>query len=118
MDRKVSHFPKTRTNPYASGDLSPLLAKERERGGEALFTMGQLNEKAPGPEKHHHGEGKVPIGSRIEVGDYNLAAQEVRYWVGMTVRYEPGKPIVLASLWLCLGGMIITFIVRIKRSYS
>ena len=94
----------------------PSLLKERERGGEALFKMGQLHEKDPGPEDTPFAEGKAPIGSRIKMGNYYLAAQEVRYWVAMTVRYEPGKPIVLASLWVGLGGMIITFIGRMKRS--
>lgn len=61
-------------------------------------------------------EGKAEIGKKIKAGDYYLSAQEVRYWVGMTVRHEPGKPIVLASLGLGLGGMIITFIGRIRRS--
>ncbi|MBI5847155.1 MAG: hypothetical protein HZB31_04275 [Nitrospirae bacterium] len=61
-------------------------------------------------------EGKVPIGKKIRVGDYYLEAREVRYWVAMSVRYDPGQPIVLASLWIGLGGMVITFIGRIRRS--
>jgi hypothetical protein len=52
----------------------------------------------------------------VNVGRYYLEAKEVRYWVGMNVRYEPGKPIVLTSLWVGLGGMILTFIGRMRRS--
>jgi hypothetical protein len=33
----------------------------------------------------------------------------------MNVRYEPGKPIVLTSLWVALGGLIITFIGRMQK---
>jgi len=94
----------------------PSLLKERERGGEALFKIGQLHEKDPGPADMPFAEGKAPIGSRVKIGDYYLAAEEVRYWVVMTVRYEPGKPFVLTSLWVGLGGMIITFIGRMKRN--
>jgi len=34
----------------------------------------------------------------------------------MIVRYEPGKPIVLTSLWVGLAGMIITTAGRMMRS--
>ncbi len=34
----------------------------------------------------------------------------------MNVRYEPGKPIVLASLWVGFAGMLITTIGRMMRS--
>lgn len=96
----------------------PSLLKERERGGEALFTIRPLREKEPGPEDTPLAEGKAPIGSRVKMGDYYLAAQQVRYWVVMTVRYEPGKPIVLTSLWFGLGGMLMTFIGRTRKSSS
>ena len=34
----------------------------------------------------------------------------------MIVRYDPGKPFVLASLWVGLLGMVITFVGRIVKS--
>jgi len=60
-------------------------------------------------------EGKARIGEKYDCGDYQLEAREVRYWVAMTVRYDPGHPIVLASLWVALAGMVITFIGRMRK---
>jgi len=60
-------------------------------------------------------EGKVPLGKKFSAGDYSLVMEEVRYWAAMTVRYDPGKYIVLTALWIGLGGMIITFFGRIIR---
>jgi hypothetical protein len=44
-----------------------------------------------------------------------LSVKEIRYWAGMRVAYEPGKPVVLTSLWIGLAGMIITTIGRMFR---
>ncbi len=60
-------------------------------------------------------EGKAPVGEKIPLTGYYISPGEVRFWVGMTVRFDPGKPIVLASLWAGLSGMIITFIGRMKK---
>ncbi len=56
------------------------------------------------------------VGERFQSGEYYLTAREVRYWVAMNVRYDPGKPIVLASLWVALSGIIMTFIGRMRRA--
>jgi cytochrome c biogenesis protein ResB len=94
----------------------PSLLKGRERAGEAFYQVWKLQGKDSGPRGHTAAEGKAAIGNRVNVGSYYLEAKEVRYWVGMNVRYEPGKPIVLTSLWVGLGGMILTFIGRMRRS--
>ncbi len=60
-------------------------------------------------------EGKGLIGEKIRVGDYYLEAREIRYWVGMRVVYEPGQPIILASMWAGLAGIIIAFIGRMRK---
>jgi hypothetical protein len=64
--------------------------------------------------------GKVPVGGTLEVGQHQLLASEVRYWVGMTVRRDPGLLVILSSLWAGLAGMTMTFVGRIiqdgKRS--
>ena len=60
-------------------------------------------------------EGKAAIGAKFDAGDYTLSVKEVRYWVGMNVRHDPGKPIVLSSLWVGFAGMVITFIGRLRR---
>jgi cytochrome c biogenesis protein ResB len=94
----------------------PSLLKGRERAGEAFYQVWTLQGEDPGLAGHSVAEGKTAIGNRVRAGNYYVEAKEVRYWVGMNVRYEPGKPIVLTSLWVGLGGMILTFIGRIRRS--
>jgi len=94
----------------------PSLLKGRERAGEAFYQVWTLQGDDLGSGGHAVVERKAAIGSRVKVGGYYLEAKEVRYWVGMNVRYEPGKPIVLTSLWVGLGGMILTFIGRTRRS--
>jgi cytochrome c biogenesis protein ResB len=94
----------------------PSLLKGRERDGEAFYQLWTLQGEDSAPGGHAVAEGKAAIGKRVNVGSYYLEAKEVRYWVGMNVRYEPGKPIVLTSLWIGLGGMILTFIGRMRRS--
>ncbi len=93
----------------------PSFLKGKELQGEASFQTWPLHESnAEGGEKPF-AEGKGLVGERVRIGDSYLCAGEVRYWVAMNVRYEPGKPIVLASLWVGLGGMILTFIGRMRR---
>lgn len=87
----------------------------KERAGETTLQVSPLDAGTHDLQKPA-AEGKVLIGGTAKVGDYYLSFQEVRYWVIMTVRRDPGKPVVLASLWVALGGMIITFIGRIRKS--
>jgi len=94
----------------------PSLLKGREKAGEAFYQVWPLQGEDSGPGGHALAEGKAAISNRVNMGRYYLEAKEVRYWVGMNVRYEPGKPIVLTSLWVGLGGMILTFIGRMRRS--
>ena len=60
-------------------------------------------------------EGQVKSGESFSAFNHSMAVREVRYWVRMAVRHEPGKPIVLASFCVCLLGMTITTAVRIFR---
>lgn len=108
--------------PFPQDPLKPLFALQaayhpaflKERTGDAVFQVWQLD-KADDDGKKPIAEGRAPTGKKVKAGDYYLSAKEVRYWVGMTVRYEPGKPIVLASLWVGFGGMVITFIGRMRK---
>lgn len=63
-------------------------------------------------------DGTMKIAETFAFGEYQLIAPEVRYWVAMTVRYNPGKPVVLTSLWVGLAGLIVTAIGRIARRRS
>lgn len=60
-------------------------------------------------------EGQVKSGESFNAFNHGFAVREVRYWATMTVRHEPGKPIVLASLCVCLLGMTITTAGRMFR---
>jgi hypothetical protein len=59
--------------------------------------------------------GMVAVGATFESGDHLLEASEVRYWVGMTLRRDPGLTLILASLWAGLAGMTMTFVGRIMQ---
>lgn len=110
--------------PFPQDPLQPMFAlqaayrpsflEEREREGEAVFQVWQLD-KAADDRNKPIAEGRAPIGKKIKMGDYYLSVEEVRYWVGMNVRHEPGQPVVLASLWVGLSGMVITFIGRMRK---
>lgn len=110
--------------PFPQDPLKPLFALQviylptpiEERGGEVFFNVWPLDkaENLKDGEKPL-AEGKVAIGVRFNAKDYQLSAEEIRYWIGMYVCYEPGKPIVLASLWVGLAGIVITTIGRLMK---
>lgn len=109
-------FPQPPEKPLFDMQLVYEQSKLKERGGMAHFQLFPLSQGgSPGQDKPL-AEGKAAIGEQFDAGEYSLSAREVRYWVAMTVRYEPGKPIVLASLWAGLAGMMITTIGRMIRS--
>lgn len=86
-----------------------------ERGGEASLSIWPVN-----PQGALHGdpmkEGKTAVGEKLYLLDGRfLSVKEVRYWVGMDVKYDPGLAVVLSSLWSGLGGMVVTFIGRLRR---
>jgi hypothetical protein len=97
--------------------------QERDRSGQVeFFTWPAGSVGATGPEHRTvpgaaepSAAGKVPVGGTLPVGDYRLEAREVRYWVGMTVRHDPGLLFILTSLWAGLGGMTLTFAGRIRQ---
>jgi len=60
-------------------------------------------------------EGTAALGEKVYFGDYALSMADVRYWARMDVLYNPGQPIILASLWVGLGGLIMTTIGRAIR---
>ncbi len=90
-------------------------SKLEDRKGNVAFKLWPLKMADAKLNDKPIAEGEVLIGEKILMGEYYLFAKEVRYWVGMNVRYEPGNPIVLASLWVGLAGIVITFIGRLIR---
>jgi hypothetical protein len=91
-------------------------SKLQERSGDVHFVVHPLDGKGNPDYSKKVADEKVAIGTPVPVGEYLLTAKEVRYWVVMLVRYEPGKPFVLTSLWVSLAGMILTTIGRMLRS--
>jgi cytochrome c biogenesis protein ResB len=89
--------------------------KQMERSGSVRYQIWPLSEPGKPHEKTMLADGTKKIGERFAFGDYELSSPEVRYWVAMNVLYEPGKPLVLASLCAGLTGMIITTVGRMRR---
>jgi len=83
----------------------------QDRAGQVEFFTWPP-EGAAGQEKPA-ASGKVAVGGTFDAGAYRLEAREVRYWVGMTVRHDPGLMVILTSLWAGLAGMTMTFAGRI-----
>jgi len=110
--------------PFPQDPLKPLFAlqvayrpsKLQERGGEVFSQVWPLDTVDVKQGEKPLAEGKAAVGEKFSAGDYELSVQEIRYWVGMRVVCEPGQPIVLASMWAGLAGMIITFIGRMRKS--
>lgn len=110
--------------PYPQAPLKPLFSLQvayqpdpaKERAGGALFWVWPLHSADARQGERAVAEGKAVIGGMFHAGDYYLSAREVRYWTGMVVRYDPGLPLVLTSLWVGLGGMVMTFIGRMRKN--
>jgi hypothetical protein len=82
-----------------------------DRSGQVEFFTRPASEAAVSPVR----SGKVAIGQSFDAGDYLVQAGEIRYWVGINLRHDPGLTTILASLWAGLGGMTMTFIGRILQ---
>ncbi|MHB8882100.1 MAG: cytochrome c biogenesis protein ResB [Thermodesulfovibrionales bacterium] len=108
-------FPQPPLKPLFGLQVTYYPSKLKERGGEAFFQVWPLDKAETGDAAKPLAEGKAAVGEKFHGGEYQLAVQEIRYWVGMRVVYEPGQPIVLASMWAGLAGMIITFYGRMRR---
>ena len=93
----------------------PSLFKWEDRAGEVLFQVWPLEHSAGSPDEVRPVEGKAAIGKTFDTGEYLLEFREVRYWVGMYVKHDPGHPIVLTSLWVGFGGVVMTFFGRLRR---
>ena len=111
----ASQFPPDPLRPVMELQTAYHPSAIKERAGDVFFQVWPLAHAESGPGGKAVAEGKAAVEEKFKAGDYYLVAREVRYWTAMGVRYEPGKPIVLTSLWAGLAGMVITFIGRIRR---
>jgi hypothetical protein len=83
-----------------------------ERAGDVGFEVATLGAAGvPVPVRR----GEVAVGGTFDAGDFTLTPREIRYWVGMDVLYDPGLTVILASLCTGLGGMVITFVGRVRQ---
>ena len=108
-------FPGLPEKPRFALQVTYHVSKLKERGGEVTYQLTSLDKNGMPINGPPFATGKASIGGLFSAGEYVLSAKEVRYWVAMMVRYEPGKPIVLASLWVGLAGMLITTIGRMFK---
>ena len=83
-----------------------------ERTGQVHFKLLPLGVAGLPPAEW---KGLVPVGEPFEAGDHRLLAREIRYWVGMDVRYDPGLPVVFGGLVTGLVGMVLTFVGRLRQ---
>jgi hypothetical protein len=113
------NFPPEPAAPLLLMNLSFRPDKAAEKTGDIyfdLYPMGRPDGKQPDKPMV---AGKVTVGKTFDTGTYHLAVKEVRYWAAMAVRYDPGKSIVLASLWVGLFGVTLTTMARMfKKSAS
>jgi len=108
-------FPQTPLDPLFSLQAVYRPSVFKERGGDAFYRIWPLKKSEIAGQDQPIAEGKAAVGEKFKAGEYYLSVKEVRYWASMNVRYEPGKPIVLTSLWVGLGGMVITFVGRLRK---
>lgn len=111
----VTLFPQAPEKPLYFLNITYLPDPKRERSGEALFDLWPYATGEPGPNDRPAASVKARIGEGVDAGNYRLSVREIRYWVVMTVRYEPGQPIVLTSLCVGLAGIILTTFARMFR---
>lgn len=82
------------------------------RAGTVGFIVAPLSRE--GPEQSER-VGEVPVGGAFDAGDFTLSPKEIRFWVGMDVRYDPALPVIFASLCSGLFGMVLTFVGRVRQ---
>lgn len=86
-----------------------------ERAGEVTFDLWPLDGHTGGEPLRSTA---IPVGGSFDAGDFTLTPREIRYWVGMSVRYDPGLNIALGSLVAGLLGMALTFVGRVRQGAS
>lgn len=89
--------------------------KEMDRSGEVSFDLYPSSSNSSEITAQPITSGKAKVGEVFSAGTTMFAAKEIRYWTAMAVRYEPGQPIILTSLWVGLFGTTLTTMARMFR---
>ncbi|MGB8930009.1 MAG: hypothetical protein WCC48_02035 [Anaeromyxobacteraceae bacterium] len=105
-------FPPSPDHPHVELTMEYRPNTVVERSGDVTFDVRPLGEDATTGELR---SGTVPVGGTFDAGPVKLSPREIRYWVGVNVRYDPGLSVVLASLCLGLAGMVLTFVGRVRQ---
>lgn len=105
-------FPPPPDQPLRMLQLRYLPDPRKERAGRVEYAMWPVTDAGPHVEPT---TGSVVVGGHFPAGDHEIELAEVRYWVGMTVRRDPGLTVILTSLWAGLAGMTMTFVGRILQ---
>ncbi|HIJ86955.1 MAG TPA: hypothetical protein HPP97_04635 [Desulfuromonadales bacterium] len=111
----VINFPPDPNTPLVAFNVAYRPDKKTERTGDIYFDIYPISQKDVKMPEKPLVAGKVGVGESFDAGSVKLAVKEIRYWTAMTVRYEPGKPIVLTSLWVGLFGITLTTLARMSK---
>jgi hypothetical protein len=83
-----------------------------DRAGDVTFEVWPVG---AAPASKPARTGTVEVGGRFDGGDLVFEPREIRYWVGMDVRYDPGLGVSLGSLVFGLVGMVLIFVGRLRQ---
>lgn len=108
-------FPPPPQQPRAVLQLTYLPSSAAERSGQVRVEVQSVGAHG---ERSALRSGLVKVGERFDGKDFALSPLEIRYWVGMDVRYDPGLWIILSSLCLGLAGMTMTFAGRLRQGQA
>jgi cytochrome c biogenesis protein ResB len=87
-----------------------------ERNGKVQFAATAYRDgQRLSPSELKFGE-KVALGEKVRVGEHQLALVEVRAWINLDVRYNPGRYIIMTSFWAGIAGLVLTVTARMKRN--
>lgn len=114
----VINFPPEPNTPLLGMNIAFRPDKNAEKTGSIYFDVYPVSKAGAKEPGRVLVSGKVAVGANFDTGNNKLAVKEMRYWTAMTVRYEPGKPIVLASLWVGLFGVTLTTLARMFKKPS
>jgi len=108
-------FPPAPEHPRASLRVSYFPGIEPRTGQVRLEVQPYRPSAAPPLAASAEHTGLVPVGGQLDAGDFSVSPREIRYWVGMDVRYDPGLTVVLTALCTGLVGMVLTLIGRLRQ---
>ena len=91
--------------------------KIKKRAGEIFFQARPIvhGKDTEGQEEKELFKGKTALGKTVKAGDFFLSMEEVRYWTSMKVIYRPGLAMIFSSLWLGLGGITLSVILKMAE---